>query len=668
MAIKTQIRLAQLTGSIDDGQAANDAATGHGTVAADSLQGVLNAVGESIQKLNGFAAFNIGGVGEFAHTIKPNGTTHDLGSAAAEWQDLYLQDELFFGTAQNVKLKQNANGLILSGGVGAPNAALFFKDLNSFISVGGPSNEVMEIQQPGQITIDTPVVELEDDGVVLALGANRGVELTHIAADDALRLIADGGSGVPKLEFGANTEFIGETSPGVVEVEAGTKILLDSADVEIDDGLVSTPNGTALSLIPGTANDDTIVGSSGGTGALKVMYDDIEGSNGQSHIQFKGTNEVVIPGSLTVLGAQTVIDTTNLIVEDRKIGLNYTSGSKAGGAAQVGFVFGQDADADTPALVWNNAGTGKFRLYLDDVGSTSGSFDGTSLGDNTKALRLELGEVALVNSRKIFGDGTNEAIELTTGADPDVKVRRQIQQLDTRKHVFGADQTMKKYGIAAQTAQNVLEFSGSFGAAYNFKLGASVGGPQNTILSIGNLGLQVMGTSEALITANAAANQHLKVSGSAGERLKLHGSDLLKLTDKHRDLSSWSDVDGISLAAAPADWTNFDTAFGEVSLLAAITAARGGAASIGKKTLEITGSGFPTTPTTPVPLGANVTDIPEDDHIERIDVFVNGQLLLSGSPDGSAPKDYFIVGPIADLSASFRFPLVADDVVSMVVR
>ena len=72
MAIRSQLRLEQLTGSIDDGTASNDP-TGAGTVTADSLQGVLNAVGESIQKVHGFAGgFNIAAAGEFAQTITPD--------------------------------------------------------------------------------------------------------------------------------------------------------------------------------------------------------------------------------------------------------------------------------------------------------------------------------------------------------------------------------------------------------------------------------------------------------------------------------------------------------------------------------------------------------------------------------------------------------------------
>ena len=137
MAIKTQIRLVQLTGSIDDGQAANDAATGFGTVAATSLQGVLNAVGESIQKVHGFGAFNLAAAGEFAQTITPDtANSKDLGSTAKEWRDLYLADDLYFGTAQNVKLKQDAGGIILSGSTGSPASALFFKDTGKFAHSG----------------------------------------------------------------------------------------------------------------------------------------------------------------------------------------------------------------------------------------------------------------------------------------------------------------------------------------------------------------------------------------------------------------------------------------------------------------------------------------------------------------------------------------------------
>ena len=665
MAIRSQLRLEQLTGSIDDGTASNDP-TGAGTVTADSLQGVLNAVGESIQKVHGFAGgFNIAAAGEFAQTITPDAAnSKDLGSAAKEWRDLYLADELFFGTGQNVKLKQDAGGVILSGSAGSAAAALFFKDTNSFIAVTGPSNNVLEIQNSGEIKLDTPLVKLEDDNSSIQFGVTNPASIAHVSATGNIRLTNE-----KSLEFGAATEFIGEISAGVVEVGATTRIDLDATAVNIVDNKITA---TAALQLQGASNaNDVEIGLAGGANGAKIMSDKIKGSDGNVRIEFDGAQNVVIPGSLTVMGEQTVIDTTDLIVEDRKIGLNYTSGSKAGGAAQVGFVFGQAADADTPALVFNNS-TQAFRLYLDNVGSTSGSFDATSLAANAAAARLDVGEIRLFKSRKVYGDGTNEALELTTGNDPDVLFRRSAILADTRQIKLGEDVPLKKYGIAAQTGQNELEFSGSFGGGYAFKLAQDVNGTASkSILNVVGTGIQVQaGTgADALITAFAGANQHIKLSGSAGESVKLHGSSLLKLTDHFRDKSTWSDADGISLAGAAADWIGFRSSFGEVSLLAAITAAGGGAGTLQKKVVAVTGSGYLKTP---VPMALDLDSLTKLEVDERLDVYVNGQLLHSGTANVGAvgTGDYELLEPRngASVNAVFKFNLSADDIVTAVVR
>ena len=48
----------------------------------------------------------------------------------------------------------------------------------------------------------------------------------------------------------------------------------------------------------------------------------------------------------------------------------------------------------------------------------------------------------------------------------------------------------------------------------------------------------------------------------------------MNLTDSYRVGSTWSLADGIALANSSAEWTDFETEFGEVSLLDAIVAAK----------------------------------------------------------------------------------------------
>ena len=53
---------------------------------------------------------------------------------------------------------------------------------------------------------------------------------------------------------------------------------------------------------------------------------------------------------------------------------------------------------------------------------------------------------------------------------------------------------------------------------------------------------------------------------------------------------------------------------------------------------------------------------------ERVDIYVNGQLMASSS-EVSGNGDYVLVGPIdASVPAVFQFNLAVDDVVTAVVR
>ena len=136
MAIKTQIRLAQLTGSIDDGSAANDPTSTNKSLDADSLQGVLDAVGAGLQKIHGAASFNLASAGEFSHSITPAANAGaDLGSTAKGWDDLFLADAgiIQLGDNQDVTITHVPDtGILLNS-----SRQIQFGDANSNISQSG---------------------------------------------------------------------------------------------------------------------------------------------------------------------------------------------------------------------------------------------------------------------------------------------------------------------------------------------------------------------------------------------------------------------------------------------------------------------------------------------------------------------------------------------------
>lgn len=90
------------------------------------------------------------------------------------------------------------------------------------------------------------------------------------------------------------------------------------------------------------------------------------------------------------------------------------------------------------------------------------------------------------------------------------------------------------------------------------------------------------GAAGTTINVGVTANQidaggALKVASGGGADLSLVAALELNLTDSWRAGSSWSLADGLALSNSSAEWTAFDTAFGEVSLLNAIVQAKSAA-------------------------------------------------------------------------------------------
>jgi hypothetical protein len=136
----------------------------------------------------------------------------------------------------------------------------------------------------------------------------------------------------------------------------------------------------------------------------------------------------------------------------------------------------------------------------------------------------------------------------------------------------------------------------------------------------------------------------------------------LNLTDSYRAGSTWSLSDGIQLATSSAEWDAFETQFGEVSLLAALTDAAN--PQIVKASANVTSD---TSADTDVSLSdgnldAALGDLSGGDFVGDHDIFYNGVLLRSGA-NAAANNDVY---PGTDLDNSgdaqlrFEFSLKAN--------
>jgi cytoskeletal protein CcmA (bactofilin family) len=207
-------------------------------------------------------------------------------------------------------------------------------------------------------------------------------------------------------------------------------------------------------------------------------------------------------------------------------------------------------------------------------------------------------------------------------------------------------------GIATFTG--IVNIDGTPIVSANMTLDAA--GLQTITKSVDDLALKV--TAGQLFVS---ASSHLSMSAGAS----------MMFADGFKGASSWPTA-GIPLAKSADEWTQLSTAFGgaEVSIIGALVA--GGAGGKYKKEVSttiasgsaITASDFAHFDGESAHFGTKWTQLVGSTlakKMAKVDVYVNGQLMLGGSG-----MDYDIASASGNIT--FAFPLVADDVIVLVVR
>lgn len=183
------------------------------------------------------------------------------------------------------------------------------------------------------------------------------------------------------------------------------------------------------------------------------------------------------------------------------------------------------------------------------------------------------------------------------------------------------------------------------------------------------------GAASTTINVGVTANQidcggALKITSGGGTDLSLVGDLELNFTDSYRAGSTWSLADGISLADSSQEWTDFETNFGEVSLLSAITQAMTGA-NFAKTCANVTSTTTADTDVGGVGGGSNldaqIHDMSGGDFLTDHDVFVNGNLLRGGA-NAAANNDYYPGTSLANGQLKFEFTVKVNDVLCVISR
>jgi hypothetical protein len=162
----------------------------------------------------------------------------------------------------------------------------------------------------------------------------------------------------------------------------------------------------------------------------------------------------------------------------------------------------------------------------------------------------------------------------------------------------------------------------------------------------------------------------LKVASGGGADLSLAAALELNLTDSYRGGSTWSLADGINLAASSAEWSAFETAFGEVSLMNAIVQAKSAAYRrrvFAVATANVNADNDISGPANDNNLDANLGDLSAGTFTDDYDLYLNGQYLRPGA-NFSANHDFYPGTSLANGQIRFEFKMHTGDQLCLIDR
>jgi hypothetical protein len=365
------------------------------------------------------------------------------------------------------------------------------------------------------------------------------------------------------------------------------------------------------------------------------------------------------------------LDVNNALDADFLNGSTFDSG---GTPINVGVTAGQIDAAASLTLAATGAGSDLHLSSADLMDFTDGYYAASTydtplvLSDSAaewSAFDTAFGEVSLLNAITAAASKTT----LDQAVDNQIALATAVTQIDNQAWKI----TDSKY-LSFQTSDggvNLLSIlPGAAGDEIELNLDTL---DINNVNSADFLNGAIFDSGGTPINVGVTASQidatALKLA-STSTTLKLVAATDLFLTDSWRAGSSWSVTDGIKLAATSAEWSAFETQFGEVSLLSGIVQAatksahiKGYAATTGDITANDNVTGAAGSPN----LDAQLPDYDSITFVEDVNVFLNGQLLRNGA-NASANHDVYPGTDPTTGDLMFEFDLKTGDVLTLEVH
>ena len=735
MAIKTQLRTAQLTGSYGTTAGLiNDqgSAVASGSAAAADLGAILSQVASAVKRINGADSFSEQNAGVFTHAtstfsgdLRVNGNDIQASDGAATitmaGRDVTLKGDL---QLDGHDIKNSSGEVTLS--LDADQNVTVAADLN----VNG-GDVVIKAANDAGATLNLQADNADDNGDTWLVGAQTTQALgllnnisgspvamfsivPHATAAQSVTTVsgklkvsgleiqnADGEACITidadqNASIAADLTVLGGkvtlTNGAIIDSETAGKIKLTEDLVECSADL--TVLGNDLDFAAANAQIGATVGANvlslgGATSTVAALNDlrvdgNILADANEAKAIFSAVTSaditigngatIVIPGNLTVNGTTTTIDTTHLLVKDPVIQLAHGAQSLN---TNQGLLFGSgSATAARPDVAFGRVANdtwGIGSIANPDSGSIT-TVAGMTMDVGMRAAVFEVAgatntiDVSATNMRMVA------AVDIILDpAGGDVSVDGNVSPLASNGGALGA--------VGAQWSDLFL----AEGGVINFDNG------DVTMTQTGDL-LDIAGgnTRVARLEIDSAADYidvdtNLQIVAAADILLDANGNDVAVQG------SGGNPFQQLNRAGAGESYVNFSTNDG-----AGMTAGSGGFgfrnnagtmqfknsggswanfgsstnATAAKETKELASPINAATRVFGTGNGLDISSFLGGEDNGRIDLFVNGQLMLSGGTAASITKDYAldVTDGRADCDVKINFALVADDVVTLSVK
>ena len=710
------------------------------TMSEADLSGSLSHIASALGRIHGKAsgeAFN-NAPGEFYHAIVPDSSGgQDIGSTSNEWGDIFVADlkALKLGSGQEHSIADSNAGLVIGStqaikiGVDANTQAIDIGTINQAktITIGNDASTIVDVNAL-EIELDAATgIKIDSAGTAAdAIDINSAggldvdvadeISLTTTSADGHISLVSAHTAGVAVF-IDANAD-------------AGSIVDIDAGILQVDvTGVAGINSGGTLSL--GTANSGVAVNI--GHGTSEVTVGDNLSVAGNATI----TGDLTVNGTTTQLDVTNLNVEDPFILMGGKAtaansntGLIFMSGSSTGAARpDITFARGGNDVWHLGSIASNSGSITSATAATMDIAFKAGEIQvfeaATRLKQTANSLHIESDESILLDAKSAgaveykFAGQTKGLVKL---ASNDLVVSSSVAALSLRSATGGVElfDTHDAGNNALQMAKVFFDAGVTNGAALELGTAAyggiikTIGGKNLTLAQTGvgylELGVNdnagngylALSGSGVNVTLNVGAGNgsdgfvakegKLAISGSAlvldngaGDtaqlQFKSNNTNYIRLqaptsvgatytltlppTDGNTDQVLKTNGSGV------LDWVNQPVA----GSAAAIKRVGTLAALVAKDTAVNFNTGA-TFVENAVQL--DVGAVQAAARINAIDVYVNGQLLSSGtSAPGSnvAGGDYVLVdtagsgaGSPGQATLKFAFSLEADDVLSVIVR